>query len=62
MAQLIRPGTPVLFGGAPAEFHMQEATSPMLGVEALRLDAAYAAIGKRLGLDFSVGHAVAEQL
>ncbi len=50
MAQLIRPGTPVLFGGAPAEFHMQEATSPMLGVEALRLDVAYAAIGKRLGL------------
>ena len=50
MAQLVRPGTPVLFGGAPAEFHMREATSPMVGIEALRLDVAYAAIGKRLGL------------
>ncbi len=50
MAQLVRPGTPVLFGGAPAEFHMREATAPMLGIQALRLDVAYAAIGKRLGL------------
>jgi len=50
MAQVIRPGLPVLFGGAPAAFHMREATAPMLAVEALRLDVAYAAIGKRLGL------------
>jgi trimethylamine--corrinoid protein Co-methyltransferase len=50
MVQLIRPGIPVLFGGAPAEFHMREATAPMLGVEALRLDVAYAAIGQRLGV------------
>ena len=45
MAQLIQPGTPVLFGGAPAAFHMREATSPMLAVQALHLDVAYAAIG-----------------
>lgn len=50
MAQLIQPGTPVLFGGAPAAFHMREATSPMLAVQALHLDVAYAAIGKHLGL------------
>ena len=50
MTQLIRPGAPVLFGGAPAAFHMQAATSPMLGIEALKLDVAYAEIGKALGL------------
>lgn len=50
MAQLVKPGTPVLFGGAPAAFHMGEATSPMAAVEALRLDTIYAAIGKRLDL------------
>jgi trimethylamine--corrinoid protein Co-methyltransferase len=50
MAQIVRPGAPVLFGGAPAEFHMRAATSPMLGIQALRLDVAYAAIGKALGL------------
>lgn len=50
MAQLIRPGTPVLFGGAPATFHMREATSPMLAIEALKLDLFYVQIGKALGL------------
>lgn len=50
MAQAVKPGAPVLFGGAPAEFHMRAATSPMLGIQALRLDVAYAAIGKALGL------------
>lgn len=50
MAQLVRPGTPVLFGGAPAAFHMKAATSPMAAVEALHLDVAYLAVGKYLGL------------
>jgi trimethylamine--corrinoid protein Co-methyltransferase len=50
MAQILRPGTPVLYGGAPAEFHMREATAPMLGVQALYLDVINAAVGKRLGL------------
>ena len=50
MAQIIKPGTPVLFGGAPAAFHMKAATSPMSAIEALRLDAAYVAVGKALGL------------
>jgi trimethylamine---corrinoid protein Co-methyltransferase len=50
MAQVLKPGTPVLFGGAPAEFHMKAATSPMLGVQALHLDIAYVAVAKSLGL------------
>lgn len=50
MAQIIKPGTPVLFGGAPAAFHMKAATSPMLAIEALHLDIAYAAVGKYLNL------------
>lgn len=50
MAQLVKPGTPVLFGGAPAAFHMKTATSPMLAIEALHLDIAYASIGKYLNL------------
>jgi trimethylamine--corrinoid protein Co-methyltransferase len=50
MAQIVKPGAPVLFGGAPAAFHMQTATSPMAAVEALHLDAAYVAVAKSLGL------------
>jgi trimethylamine--corrinoid protein Co-methyltransferase len=50
MAQLIRPGMPVLFGGAPAAFHMRTTTAPMSAVEALRLDAAYVAVAKSLGV------------
>jgi len=50
MAQIIRPGHPVLFGGAPATFHMKAASSPMAAIEALRLDCAYVAIAKSLGL------------
>src|SRR5204863_1862084 len=50
MAQLVRPGAPVLFGGAPATFHMKTAQSPMAAIEALYLDAAYVAVAKSLGL------------
>lgn len=50
MAQIVRPGTPVLFGGAPATFHMKVASSPMAAIEALKLDAAYVAVAKSLGL------------
>jgi trimethylamine--corrinoid protein Co-methyltransferase len=50
MAQIIRPGAPVLFGGAPATFHMKAASSPMAAIEAFQLDAAYTAVAKRLGL------------
>jgi trimethylamine--corrinoid protein Co-methyltransferase len=50
MAQIIRPGHPVLFGGAPATFHMKAASSPMAAIEAQHLDVAYVAIARYLGL------------
>jgi trimethylamine---corrinoid protein Co-methyltransferase len=50
MAQVIRPGAPVLFGGAPATFHMKIASSPMAAIEALQLDVAYVAVAKALRL------------
>ncbi len=50
MAQVVRPGAPVLYGGAPAEFHMRETTSPMAGVQALYLNVLNTAVGRRLGL------------
>ena len=50
MAQIIRPGAPVLFGGAPATFHMKAASSPMAAIEAQHLNVAYVEIAKSLGL------------
>jgi trimethylamine--corrinoid protein Co-methyltransferase len=50
MAEIVRPGAPVLFGGAPATFHMKIASSPMAAIEALQLDVAYVAVAKSLGL------------
>lgn len=50
MAQIIRPGTPVLFGGAPATFHMKAASSPMAAIEAQHLNVAYVQIAKSLDL------------
>ncbi|MDJ0711491.1 MAG: trimethylamine methyltransferase family protein [Woeseiaceae bacterium] len=50
MAQIVRKGTPVLFGGAPATFHMKAASSPMAAIEAQHLNVAYVQIAKSLGL------------
>jgi len=50
MAQIVRPGTPVLFGGAPATFHMKAASSPMAAIEAQHLNVAYIAVAKSLDL------------
>jgi len=50
IAQIVRPGTPVLFGGAPASFHMQLMTNPMTAVEALQVYCGYAQIAKYLKL------------
>jgi trimethylamine--corrinoid protein Co-methyltransferase len=50
MAQILRPGAPVLFGGAPATFHMKIASSPMSAIEAMLLDVAYVEVAKSLGL------------
>ncbi len=50
ITQLVRPGTPVLFGGAPASFHMRLMTNPMTAVEALQVYCGYARIAKHLEL------------
>jgi trimethylamine---corrinoid protein Co-methyltransferase len=50
MAQIVKPGAPVLFGGAPATFHMKAASSPMAAIEAQHLNVAYVAIAKSLEL------------
>ncbi len=50
MAQIVKPGAPVLFGGAPATFHMKAASSPMAAIEAQRLNVAYVCIAKSLDL------------
>jgi trimethylamine--corrinoid protein Co-methyltransferase len=46
--QLIKPGAPVIFGGAPGAFHMQLMSAPMSGVEALQLYSGYAQIARHL--------------
>jgi len=50
MAQIVKPGAPVLFGGAPATFHMRAASAPMAAIEAQRLNCGYVAVAKSLGL------------
>ena len=48
--QLARPGSPVVWGGAPAIFDMRQGTTPLGAVETAMIDAAYAQVGKSLGL------------
>ena len=60
MAQIVCPGAPVLFGGAPATFHMKAATAPMIAVEALHLGLAYVAVAKSLGLPTQAYMALSE--
>jgi trimethylamine--corrinoid protein Co-methyltransferase len=48
--QLASPGAPIIFGGSPAAFDMRKGTTPMGAVETMMIDAAYAQIGKHLGL------------
>ncbi len=48
--QLARPGSPIVWGGAPAIFDMRKGTTPMGAVETAMIDAAYAQVGKSLDL------------
>jgi trimethylamine:corrinoid methyltransferase-like protein len=48
--QLAAPGSPIVWGGAPAIFDMRKGTTPMGAVETAMIDAAYAQVGKSLGL------------
>ncbi len=48
--QLANPGAPIVWGGAPAIFDMRKGTTPMGAIETAMIDAAYAQVGKALGL------------
>jgi trimethylamine--corrinoid protein Co-methyltransferase len=48
--QLSRAGSPIVWGGAPAIFDMRKGTTPMGAIETAMIDAAYAQVGKSLGL------------
>jgi trimethylamine---corrinoid protein Co-methyltransferase len=50
IAQLVRKGSPVIFGGAPASFHMRLMTNPMTAVEALQMYCGYVEVAKYLKL------------
>jgi trimethylamine--corrinoid protein Co-methyltransferase len=47
--QLAKPGSPVVWGGAPAIMDMRQGTTPMGAVETAMIDAAYAQVGKTFG-------------
>jgi trimethylamine--corrinoid protein Co-methyltransferase len=44
--QLANPGSPIVWGGAPAIMDMRQGTTPMGAVETAMIDAAYAQVGK----------------
>src|SRR5512136_1686211 len=48
--QLAQPGSPIVWGGAPAIFDMRHGTTPMGAVETAMIDACYAQVGKSLNL------------
>jgi trimethylamine--corrinoid protein Co-methyltransferase len=48
--QLAGPGAPIVWGGAPAIFDMRKGTTPMGAIETAMIDAAYAQVGRSLGL------------
>jgi trimethylamine---corrinoid protein Co-methyltransferase len=50
ISQVSNPGTPVLYGGAPAIFDVRYETTPFGAVETMMIDCAYTEIGKSLGL------------
>lgn len=48
--QLAKPGSPIVWGGAPAIFDMRKGGTPMGAVETAMIDSSYAQVGKSLGL------------
>jgi len=48
--QLAQPGSPIVWGGAPAIFDMRTGKTPMGAIETAMLDVACAQVGKYLGL------------
>ncbi len=47
--QLAKPGSPIVWGGAPAIMDMRQGTTPMGAIETAMIDATYAQIGKHFG-------------
>jgi trimethylamine--corrinoid protein Co-methyltransferase len=50
ISQLANPGTPMLYGGAPAIFDVRYETTPMGAMETMLIDCAYVEIGKFLNI------------
>lgn len=50
LAQIVRPGAPMVYGGAPVLFDMRAATTPMSAFEANMISSCYALMGKYYGL------------
>jgi trimethylamine--corrinoid protein Co-methyltransferase len=48
--QLVKAGSPIVWGGSPAAFDMRTGTTPMGAIETMMIDCAYAEVGKTLGL------------
>ena len=49
LAQAVRPGSPVVYGGAPCLMDMRAGQTPFGSLETYMIDCAYAQIGKRFG-------------
>jgi trimethylamine--corrinoid protein Co-methyltransferase len=49
LAQAVRPGAPVVYGGAPCLMDMRAGQTPFGSLETYMIDCAYAQIGKRFG-------------
>jgi trimethylamine--corrinoid protein Co-methyltransferase len=49
LAQAVRPGAPVVYGGAPCLMDMRAGQTPFGSLETSMIDCAYAQIGKRFG-------------
>jgi trimethylamine--corrinoid protein Co-methyltransferase len=49
LAQAVRPGAPVVYGGAPCIMDMRGGQTPFGSLETYMIDSAYAQIGKRFG-------------
>ncbi len=50
LSQVVNPGTPFVYGGAPVHFDMRTGVTPLGAVEATMIGAAYAQMGKYYGL------------
>lgn len=50
ISQLANPGTPILYGGAPAIFDVRYETTPFGAVETMMIDCGLTEVGKSLGI------------